>query len=959
MSTTSNIVAGIENKKTTSRAFKAALADFHVKNRFVRDHDGTEENVRHVANKLIEEYMRARFDVKRYDVSQEYSHSTDGIIKISPVMHPGLFDGNTENNRSLSGFSILIEAKKSLLLSAITDKKTGGRPARAKVLAQVVAYLHNIKESGSGHDVPTVAVVVDDDEIFAVPTKMLLPHLDVVHDWKTAPSSAGEKGSALYEAVYNDNNLALIHVEDHSLPTFDANHFLEKVVALGSDSNNLVKLPINKLTLSKAFEEFNHSVFGGETTKKDTKTKVSIFVKALLEPTSIYFSNENRNEIFYFYTDHKGEEKRMKFPENATQSFSADAFEMFFTKWDRSYFTVQDRKDITEIADSLFEDFDRRFTGDFWTPAVWVNEAHRVIEKQLGNDWREKYIVWDPACGSKNLTRDYTFGELYCSTLHQDELNIATQYNPEASSFQYDFLNDDMDLHAMSEGLFAGKNVAEMSEEEKFAWLTNQKGKWKLPDGLIEALVLNKPIVFLGNPPYGSNGNISNGEAAQTRKTGVAQNGVAEHMRTSGVKFGHAVQELYTQFIYRVQKLAETFGYTQDFFFFFFFFNKGFLTSPNFKVFADKLKNEFTYREGFMLNAGEFSGTSSAWGIIFSGWEIGGGKQDSLNFKVLRSSHQDRDIVEDFTTWENIAIEAQNTISTLCVNPNKTFSDGYPTTKNGFEITNGQKYGTMTASAFGYFHNHGNNIQYSDKYVGMYSMCFNGGHGVTVDQSNFTQSSIVFAVRKAWLDIIADQKLLWVRDKDIFPAPTQEFQDSPEWKNFEADCVVYSLFAKGSNQTGLRRYEYGTEKDGSPKLWRVKNEFFWLSKDQIVALADKHRNQYVQADVMSDQDRYVYKWLQEHNSDLSESATELLNIATEILVKSFQYRAGHYYDHPKFDLNAWDAGWEQVRRMCFGNDALPAAKSDPELQELYSRFLKVRRTLGDSIAERYSADTGF
>lgn len=955
MSTTSNIVAGIENKKTTSRAFKAALADFHVKNRFVRDHDGTEENVRHVANKLIEEYMRARFDVKRYDVSQEYSHSTDGIIKISPVMHPGLFDGNTENNRSLSGFSILIEAKKSLLLSAITDKKTGGRPARAKVLAQVVAYLHNIKESGSGHDVPTVAVVVDDDEIFAVPTKMLLPHLDVVHDWKTAPSSAGEKGSALYEAIYNDNNLALIHVEDHSLPTFDANHFLEKVVALGSDSNNLVKLPINKLTLSKAFEEFNHSVFGGETTKKDTKTKVSIFVKALLEPTSIYFSNENRNEIFYFYTDHKGEEKRMKFPENATQSFSADAFEMFFTKWDRSYFTVQDRKDITEIADSLFEDFDRRFTGDFWTPAVWVNEAHRVIEKQLGNDWREKYIVWDPACGSKNLTRDYTFGELYCSTLHQDELNIATQYNPEASSFQYDFLNDDMDLHAMSEGLFASKNVAEMSEEEKFAWLTNQKGKWKLPDGLIEALVLNKPIVFLGNPPYGQ---ATDQDGA--KKAGIAATEVAKQMKGDGYA-GHASSELYTQFIYRVQMLMKTFGYTANAHFFF-FFNKGFQVSPNFSKFVNNLCSQFQFRDGFMLNASEFSGTSASWGITFSHWGLStdAHKPETFDYTVKKLDRYSEEII-DIDVWAGKSVDKDNTISSLASRPTgERFSVGqYPTTKNGFDAGTGNVSGSMHLESFGYMHNNGNNIQYSDKFTGMYSLCFNAGHGIPVEVSNFAESCVVMSVRKSAMPAITEQNLLWVRDKDIFPAPTQEFQDSHKWKNFEADCVVYSLFAKGSNQTGLRRYEYGTEKDGSPKLWRVKNEFFWLSKDQIVALADKHRNQYVQADVMNDQDRYVYKWLQEHNSALSESATELLNIATEILVKSFQYRAGHYYDHPKFDLNAWDAGWEQVRRMCFGNDALPAAKSDPELQELYSRFLKVRRTLGDSIAERYSADTGF
>ena len=41
--------------------------------------------------------------------------------------------------------------------------------------------------------------------------------------------------------------------------------------------------------------------------------------------------------------------------------------------------------------------------------------------------------------------QDYSFADLYCSTLNQEELNIGARYNKNAVKFQYDFLNDDVE----------------------------------------------------------------------------------------------------------------------------------------------------------------------------------------------------------------------------------------------------------------------------------------------------------------------------------------------------------------------------------------------------------------------------------------------------------------------------------------------------------------------------------
>ena len=86
----------------------------------------------------------------------------------------------------------------------------------------------------------------------------------------------------------------------------------------------------------------------------------------------------------------------------------------------------------------------RRRTGAFYTPDIWVNKAHSMIAEVFGEDWKEKYIVWDCACGLSQLTRGYKFKELYLSTIEDADINKIKEnrYNPEATIFQYDFLGE-------------------------------------------------------------------------------------------------------------------------------------------------------------------------------------------------------------------------------------------------------------------------------------------------------------------------------------------------------------------------------------------------------------------------------------------------------------------------------------------------------------------------------------
>lgn len=540
-------------------------------------------------------------------------------------------------------------------------------------------------------------------------------------------------------------------------------------------------------------------------------------------------------------------------------------------------------------------------------------------KQHWGDNWNKDYVVVDPACGTLNLTRDYLFGELYSSTLFQEELDIASDYNPEATKFQYDFLNDDMVLH--EDGMTPAK-ARELA----------LSGKLKMPQGLATALADNKPIVFFANPPYGQSGSGQ----GRTHKAGVNNTAVGELM--DGL--GHARMELYTQFIWRTKELAKVFGYTADFHF---FFNKGFLTSPNFGKFMNELTAEFTYRDGFMLNAGEFNGTSSAWGVIFSHFEIGGTNQREFTYTVLESN---KDMsISKIAEWRGHSVSKGETISDWFRElPQLKVGSINPGTKNGLEPPSTKTdRSRMGDGALGVLMQSGNTVAKSEKYMSIFTMGVAQGNGRDVTKDNLTHAAVTFSIRRAVQEVIAEQKLLWVRDKDIFTRPPESLL-TPE---FIADCVVYSLFDRQSNQTSLRNYEY------QGRAYRVVNEFFPWSREAVLELAQKHHNRAVEADATGDTDRAVYGWLADHARDVSAEAAAVMSRAWQVVCDSFAKRASFDVIQPRFQVQTWDAGWAQVAAMVFGTK-----RHDDEIYDLhYADFRAERAVLGKKIA-RAAMDAG-
>ena len=537
-----------------------------------------------------------------------------------------------------------------------------------------------------------------------------------------------------------------------------------------------------------------------------------------------------------------------------------------------------------ENYDRFIDDKERRNKGQFYTPKIFADYAHKMISEELGNNWKDEYVVWDNCCGTKNLTRDYRFKELYCSTLDKEELDISAQFNPEAVSFQFDFLNDTIAGRESLTGVYDDK----------------------LPKGLKDALLENKPIVFLLNPPYAGASNI--GDSA---KKGLCDTMIGRQMKDN--KIGASSQNLYTQFLYRILMIKNKYNLTNCYVCV--FCPTLFLSGTAFIGFRNVYLHDFNYIMGIQFKASHFADCSDSWGISFSIWNSGE-TQNKNNFLYSCIDLADDEVFE--TGKKNVYnIDEQISASSVLSDRNKNKIE-FPNTSSGIVIK--QSNTTMCINALGYMANYGNNIDQCTSGVSLFSAPFSNGHGASIITENFHKVISLFSARK-----LIDSN--WINSKDEYLAPNESH---PKFQEFVNDSIVFSLFNGASNQSSLRNVNYHN------KLWDIKNEFFWMSKSEIESLALKYDNDECFNDAHNSRDRFVYTKLQDIS--LSPEAQEVLDKANDIVIKTFKYRKQFNQEHPEYQINNWDCGFYQIKVLC--REYMP---------EELNKFKEVYKTLADKM----------
>ena len=731
------------------------------------------------------------------------------------------------------GYMPVPNSKVCLLIECKFDKDLDNKIERAKVLAQVVAYIKRILEDTAIERKPNVIFVGDVNECFALHVNFINKFIGMENvDWTIAPSKIAEKCPELVEAIANDNILN----ENIYVSNPQVDDFKDMCETINEIANNNVRLiAINKKTIKLAFEHFCLKVLG-ENKGLSANDKVGIFMSAIKYADYRVINRKTLTTKDYA-------------PVKVQDTEKAKAYFNHFGVLDED-----NRKQLETFYDFLVEDEARRRAGFFITPKLWVDMAHKMISEYMEkigvNDWYNDCVVWDCCSGTKSLTRDYEFGNLFLSTLEENELKASESANTEAvETFAFDFLNDSL---------------------------------IKLPEALKTAMKSGKKIVFLINPPYGQ---ATSGNGNE-HKAGVKNTETSLRMST---EFGKASNELFVQFLYRIDEIREEYHLAKDQLVIATFNKPTWMCGDSFVTWRKYWLTKYAFNSGMLFNASEFADCDNSWGISFSIW----------------SNHASRNKA-DFvhTVYENNCGEAVMLGKHTLYNVDgKVIGNQWAKGNVGKQIlsvstTNGIKMiesnhksnrGRSLHNALGYSYSAGNNVAKNAQSVALFSTSFSNANGYSITEENFDRVCALFTARRT----IAGN---WINDKDIYSAPDM---DSELYQAFVKDSYVYALFNNQSYQTSVKGEINGESYD-------FKNQFYPLSKRETYEMLGLNIPMN-----FKDETRFIKSKL----TNLSTEAQAVIDCFKECIVATANVRKTYGEAHPELQVARWDCGWRQLKDL--------------------------------------------
>ena len=238
------------------------------------------------------------------------------------------------------------------------------------VLGQMILYLKKFEQAGQV--MPNVLFVGDKNECFALEVGAVKHFLALPIDWSAAPSA----GSPDLTRALLDGLAISPFVFDVGC---DFRDVLDKIEILAKGEVHRVKA--TQANIGAMFTFWEDNVFLPTSGLTSTE-QVDVFLRCLFKPDDVVAHGANKNILVV---------EGRKIPVNGHQ------WQSFINHFVRGY-KPSEIEGFYASKDRLIEDDSRRRQGAFFTPTLWVAEAHKMIEAELGADWREKCIVWDPAC---------------------------------------------------------------------------------------------------------------------------------------------------------------------------------------------------------------------------------------------------------------------------------------------------------------------------------------------------------------------------------------------------------------------------------------------------------------------------------------------------------------------------------------------------------------------------------
>jgi hypothetical protein len=762
----------------------------------------------------------------------------------------------------------------SLLLEAKFNKDLTDTKIRSNVIAQVLYYYNRLKQAGKV--LPSFILIGDETYSFLLKFSSIDSYLSLDIDWSRPPSSPDPELKIEIDVfLYKTSELSGLELK-------------KQCEILSTDTT--VKIKPSEENLSAMYQYWVDHIF--------PKDKYSSIERAHIFYSCICYSEKDHNCAYPHPT-----KKDTLVIDSKEYQLLLSVMNGFFSQVQRGLSAIEIDA-LVSMRDTIIEDDIRRRQGAFYTPTLWVEEAHLQIEKILGENWKDECIVWDCCAGTGNLTRDYDFSNLIISTAELTDIQLIKRegYNENAQIFQYDFLNPEAESPFFAEE--NGDNVLPLAVKKL----------------LKEGAKAGKRLVFLINPPYATAGNAG---AKGTAKAGVAQTIVNKEMKKA--KLGACSQQLYSQFLYQCEQLASEYAFEQKSIGV--FCKPAFMTTGSFAKFRPFWYEKYSYQSGFLFQASHFANVSGAWAVCFTLWSEGETdlKQD---LPVTLKDLEDGSVISlgNKTLYASCGREATKWVKKP-VKGLKTYDA--PQMKSGLSLkTKGVLRGREVKGSLLYFTNNANCPQENQR-VYFTSHCSPNGHGATsvLAGESWRRAISLYSARKL-------VKGNWVNDKDEYLAPHADFEGYDQWVD---DCHIYALLHNSNNITAMRNIEYKNVN------YNIHNHFFWLTRKEAIQLYGNNREtRSLYRDVKKNPIPFIPEtengldvtplWRKNGdpyfsfvlpNLNLSPLAVEILKDLNQLFVDSLPLRKQvTHVNSLNLHLEAWDAGVYQLKKFWYTNPNL-------------------------------------
>ena len=739
---------------------------------------------------------------------------------------------NTSSRNDLYTPQVLFEFK--------ADKNFHNLKALATILAQSLYYIRRLKYVQISKAIPFFICLADKNEATLTETrKWSTYYTSDAYDWERPASKPDPK---LIDHLVKEPETGKIHIyaitKRQELDAFKKNLDNALNPQLIFDFGD--KKVINEENFEAVFDHWK-SVIGPYIVNG---YKPSFYFLANIQRDKVIIDKDNSRVVFTF------EDKNSK-----TQKVLMKDYDYFWSVYDY----VENAETINGIhakLDRLTDESQRRFEGEFYTPLHFGKKAVHYWNEVLGKNWYKsgKFRIWDMAAGTGNLEYHLpaeAYKYLYMSTLHGSEADHLKKVFPNATCFQYDYLNDDVEY------VFNKGNLP-------------FEPNWKLPKKLKDELAdPNITWIVYINPPFAT---AQDAKSDGSSKKGVSKTKVESAM--DKVDAGHAKRELFAQFMFRIVKELPKKSYLGM------FSTLKYLNAPDSVEYRDRHFN-FKFEKGFLFHSKCFHGVTGDFPISFMIWNLSeSGKKRSVEIDIANSEGA------TIGVKHLQLIKKKDVLNNWFPRPQNSNDFILPALSNGITVKDGNTDTRHRARPdfLASICSKGNDFQ-NAKYVSILSSPSVSAGAFTVIKENFEKALTLHAVRKI-------PKPTWLNDRNQFLVPHTE--PSNEFYN---DCIVWSLFSNSNQTSALRNVLY------LDKIYHVKNNFYPFKIELIKHWEIKDPDFKLQ--LVNDQNRFVAEWLSKN--ELSAEAKQVIEQAK--IVYQLFYSNLNQMATNKWKIETWDAGW--------------------------------------------------